>query len=384
MIPFSRFVLAAVLAVLMVVCGTFTYIFLGTKQSHASVPPQKPTAATPRAQAFSLPGTLYLIQGGALYSLSAGRFHQLTPEQGWMQPSLFPDGSNLLMVKKSYWFSDVYVVSRFGTPVRQVTNNVAPPRNPDPGANHWSFYPRLSPDGQTLWMTYDGLKCPGCYDVSLAVWSMPLNGSIRQARSWTPGGYYNGGEVQPIPVPQGGVIYTKYDYGSNIDYRYETKISGMLWYTNRPNAYGRMLTDPNEDCRSPALSPDGTQVAMVCTYLKQVSYLTIASWNGSTLGPRKTIISDQLVAQPAWAPDGSGIAYLAPGVAAGEFQLWFLPKAAYAPPPPPPSPSPTPGGPHNGPLPTPTPPPPPPPVKPVQVTQYSGFDATSPLAWVIG
>lgn len=121
---------------------------------------------------------------------------------------------------------------------------------------------------------------------------------------------------------------------------------------------------------------------MICTYEKQVSYLTIASWDGSNLGTRQTIISDQLVAQPTWAPDGSGIAYLALSVAAGEFQLWFLPKAAYAPPPPSPSPSPTPGGPHNGPLPSPSPAPAPPPVRPIQVTTNNGFDATSPLAWV--
>ena len=107
---------------------------------------------------------------------------------------------------------------------------------------------------------------------------------------------------------------------------------------------------------------------MICTYGKQVSYLTIASWNGSSLGPLKTVISDQLVAQPIWAPDGSGIAYLAPGGPTGPFQLWFLPKNAYNPPPPSPipTPTPTPGGPHNGPLPTPTPPalPTPPPVRP--------------------
>ena len=124
---------------------------------------------------------------------------------------------------------------------------------------------------------------------------------------------------------------------------------------------------------------------MICTYSKQVSNLVIASWNGSSFGGLRTVISDQLVAQPTWAPDGSGIAYLAPG-SAGSFQLWFLPKNAYNPPPPSPvpTPTPTPGGPHNGPLPSPTPPPVPaaPVVKPVQITTNLGFDATSPLAWL--
>ena len=125
---------------------------------------------------------------------------------------------------------------------------------------------------------------------------------------------------------------------------------------------------------------------MICTYQKQVSYLTIASWNGTSLVGQQTVVSDQLVAEPIWAPDGSGIAYLAPGGPAAPFQLWFLPKNAYAPPPPSPIPipSPTPGGPHNGPLPSPTPSPAPvvPVVKPIQVTFNLGFDATSPLAWL--
>ena len=370
----SRFLLGAGLAVVMLVCGTTSYVYLGTKQSKVAAPAQKPTAATPRAQALTLPGTLYLAQSGALYSLSAGRFHQLTPEAGWTQPSLYPDGSNLVAVKQTRAYSDVYVINRFGTVLRQVTSNAAPARNKDTGANHWSFYPRLSADGTTLWMAYDQPKYG--YDVVLSIWAMPLAGTVRQGRLWTSANDYTGGDVQPLPVRQGGAMYTKYSYGP------DTKLISQLWYTSRAASAGRALTTAAEDCRTPALSPDGTQVAMICTYEKQVSYLTIASWNGSTLGARRTLVSDQLVAQPTWAPDGSGIAFLAPGVAAGEFQLWWLPKAAYSPPAPSPSPSPTPGGPHNGPLPSPSPPPPAPPVKAIQVTTNDGFDATSPLAWL--
>ena len=124
---------------------------------------------------------------------------------------------------------------------------------------------------------------------------------------------------------------------------------------------------------------------MICTYEQQISYLTIASWDGSNLGPRHTVVADQLVAQPIWAPDGSGIAYLAPAVPAGQFQLWFLPKGAYHQPAPSPipTPTPTPGGPYNGTLPSPTPVvvPPPPVIKPIQITTNLGFDASSPMTW---
>jgi len=77
-----------------------------------------------------------------------------------------------------------------------------------------------------------------------------------------------------------------------------------------------------------------------------------------------------MVAEPTWAPDGSGIAYLAPGTGSGPFQLWFLPSAAYTP-----QPSPTP---NSGPIVNLSPAVA---VKPVQITTNNGFDATSPMAW---
>jgi len=197
----SKFLLAVGLAILMAVTGVSSYVYLGTRQSKAAAPIQKPTAATPRAQAFALPGTIYLAQAGALYSFSAGRFHQLTPEVGWTQPALYPDGSHLLAVKRSGFFSDVYVLTPYGGVVGQLTNNAASPRNAwDTGANAWSFYPRLSPDQRTLWMSYDGPKYAGAgyFDVDMAVWAVPVGGSIQQGRAWTVANNYTGGDMQPI------------------------------------------------------------------------------------------------------------------------------------------------------------------------------------------
>ncbi len=158
----QRFVLAAVLAVVMVVVGISSYVYMGSRQSKVAAPVEKPTTAViPRKQALVLPGTLYIAQSGALYSLGSGRLHQLTPEAGWTQPSLYPDGSNLVVVKMNGYWSDVYVMNPFGTPVRQLTDNRYRFGMADPSLNHWSFYPRLSPDGGTLFMTYDALKCSG-------------------------------------------------------------------------------------------------------------------------------------------------------------------------------------------------------------------------------
>jgi len=383
----SRFLLGVGLIGLMLVASFGTYTYLAGRQSKVAVVAQKPTAASPRPNAFTLPGTLYLSQSGAIYSLSFGRFHQLTAQDGWTQPSLFPNNSNLLAVHRLYDHSDVFVLSRFGTPVEQWTSNNA--SGPDTGARHWSFYPRLSPDQGTLWMSYDEPKVG--YDVPLSIWAVPAGNSIRQGKLWTNSIDYTGGDVEPIPLRTGGVMYTKYSRDDNAN------LTGQLWLAMRParpangltlttdGAEGQPLTSTDEDCAQPSISPDGGQVAMICTYQKQISYLVLASWNGSSLGPRRVVITDQLVAQPTWAPDGSGIAYLAPGAGASDFQLWFLPKARYNPPPPSPIPvpTPTPGGPYHGPASSPTPAPPVvvPLVKPIQMTTDAGFDATSPLAW---
>ena len=376
----ARFFLGVALCALMLVSSFATYMYLGGRQSKIAVPAQKPTASVPKTRELSLPGTLYLAQSGALYSFHTGRFHQLTAEDGWTQPSLYPNGSNLLAVRRTYLYSDVYILSLYGFAIRPVTNNTAPNRDPDTGDRHWSFYPRLSPDGNTLWMSYDSPK--GGYDVPFSIWAMPINGTIRQAKLWTNAHDYTGGDMEPIPLPTGGIMYTKYNYGP------DGNLIGQLWHTTRATPYGyegTALTAPGDDCQEPSLSPDGHQVAMICTYERQISRLEIASWNGSSLGPRRDVIDQQVVAQPTWAPDGSGIAFLSPGGPDSLFQLWFIPKDAYNPPAPSPTPvpTPTPGGPYNGTLPSPTLAPvvAAPVIKPIQITTNDGFDATSPMAW---
>ena len=364
----AKALLSGFVAVVMVMTGTSTYLFLGTRTSHIATAPEKPTQATPTARSFSLPGTLFVAQDGALYSLSIGRFHQLTPQAGWMQPSLMPNGSYILAVKRTSLYSDVYELTRFGKIVKKLTSNAAPPRSFDTGANHWSFYPRVSADGKTMWMSYDHPKFG--YDVVFSIWAVPFGANVRSGKLWTNADDYTGGDVQPIPV-RTGMIYTKYSYGP------DERLEGQLWFTGQAYAAGRALTTSAEDCRSPAISPTGTQIAMICTYEQQVSYLTIASWNGKTLGPRRRVLTSQMVAQPVWAPDGSGIAYLAPALPNGPFQLWFLPKAAYTPPAPSPTPSVSPGA-TPSPVPTPSPRAP---IKPIQITTNNGFDATSPMAW---
>ncbi|HEY2598414.1 MAG TPA: hypothetical protein VGJ79_08035 [Candidatus Dormibacteraeota bacterium] len=389
----SRALVAAGVAVLMVVSSVGTYMYLGSRQSKVAAPVQLPTSATPSPTSLNLPGTLFVTQGGAIYSYSAGRFHQLTPAAGWTQLAPYP-GGKLLAVKRTVFFSDVYILDRFGKVLKQLTHNTAAARNYDPSARHWSFYPRLSHNSKTLFMSYDKPKFG--FDVPMSIWSVPVGGNVTQGRLWSIAIDYTGGDIQPLPLKSGALVYTKYSYGPDC-----SGLESQLWYTSGPEqpyggarvcyppaggAHGGPLTRASEGCAQPSLSPDGRTMAMICTHQTQVSYLTMATWSGKTLGARRTVVSNQLVAQPTWAPDGTGIAYLAPAVLGAGFQLWWLPKAAYTPPTPSPKPvlpTPTPGV-TPGPSPSPSPSPSGPPVviKPVQMTSNLGLDATSPIVWL--
>jgi Tol biopolymer transport system component len=69
---------------------------------------------------------------------------------------------------------------------------------------------------------------------------------------------------------------------------------------------------------------------MVCTNGTglQSTSLEVASLTGTTLGPPKTLLSNCLCSSPSWAPDGSGLTYLAPADKTGHFQLWWIAGAA--------------------------------------------------------
>ena len=201
MIP--RFLLAAGLAILMVVSGVTSYLYLGSRQSKALAPPQKPTAATPRGQAFTTRhrlsravGRPVPVQRRAPVSTSsrrrtAGRSPPCTPMAATCSPW------------RSGVFSDVYVLSPYGGVTSQLTNNVAPPAMQlGHRSEHVVVLPAAQPGpthaldelrrAQTVGANY--------FDVDLAVWAVPLGGSIRQGKAWTTANSYTGGDVQPVPV----------------------------------------------------------------------------------------------------------------------------------------------------------------------------------------
>jgi len=359
--------LAAILFVpLMVAFGSGVYLYLGTLKSKVV---KERAQLPPAAKAKSvLPGTMYVVQDGRLYRLNDGGFTEIGPAGDWSQPTLTPDHTRLIAVLRSGFFSDLYLLDLDGHVLKRLTKNDS--RIID--ANHWAFYPRVSPDGTTLFFGYDSPKNNG---VDLSIWSMPLNGPQYQARRRTDPYYYTGGDVSPIPLAGTGLIFVRHSIDPS------TAVHSQIVFQSRPGDWtGKPLTDLADDCSQPALSPDGTQLAMICTGGKQTARLEVAPFNGNVLGPARVLLDAGLYASPAWSPDGKALAYYAPAGMAGHFQLWWL-ALPVAPTPSPalsPTHSPSAGGEASSIV---VPPPLPAAPVPVQVTQGVDLTATSAPAW---
>lgn len=273
----------------------------------------KPTdvSATP------LPGTLYVVQAGAIYRFQHGNFTQITKEDGWMQVAPAPN-KQLVAVRRQTNFSDLYLLTTDGKQVAQLTRNYVP------GAaesNHWSFYPRFSPDGTTLFYDYDPKSPYNNYQVDLAIYASPADPNARGSVEWTRPNPLTGGDVNPVPLRSGGLLFTKYSIDDSFQVR------AQVWVQARPGTAGQALTAPELGCGQPALSPDEKSIAMVCTKgSNQAAELDVASFDAATLsvGSPATVVANQMVASPAFSPDGKMVAYLAPAVPGGQFQLWTV------------------------------------------------------------
>ena len=302
----------AVLLVAMVAFGFGVYRAATVLKTNGT-PVVKPSAIS----APSLPGTLYVAQDGALYRLKGGQFTQITDSAGWTEPAASPDGSQLVAVRRIGNYSDLYLLTSTGRIERQLTHH----QSGSVEANHWSFFPRFSPDGTLVFYSYDA-KVVGAYQVDLAIFAMSLaDGTVVQ---WSTPNPYTGGDVNPLPLKSGELIYTKYSIDD------QSQVHGQVWFQAGPGTDGVALTQPADNCGSPAVSADETLIAMVCRHndLQSADVVVDHLTTTGTLGAPTTLVQGQLAAAPVFSPDGKTLAFLAPVSSGGAFQLWTVPVDA--------------------------------------------------------
>lgn len=300
--PFTILVLA------MAAFAVATYLGLGSLRHGTPVAAKRPDST--RAS-MAITGSMYVTQNGGLYRLEGDRFTELQPAgSGWTQPVVSPDHSSLAIVKRTANWSDIFLLDLHGQPIRQLTHD----QGTDVVTDHWAFYPSFSSDGASLVYSFDSPK--DGYRVDMAIWSQSL--AAGATRRWTEPTLYTGGDSQPILLGPRALIFTEYALQGDGHIHAQVQLqAGQL-------ATSRSLTRPEDDCSQPALSPDGTRLALICTGGGQVGRLVVANFDGVNLGPLQVLVDNQLCAAPAWQPDGQALAYIAPAGAAGHFQLWRL------------------------------------------------------------
>lgn len=302
------------------------------------------TVAPPQAiPVFQLPGTIWVSQGGHLYRLHGGHFTDMglpTAAGAWIQPALSGAG-RLLVVARAAEYSDVYLIDASGA-LHQLTRNATTTGHVEDNA--WSYWPHLAADGTTVILNYDGPKI-GTFEVHLAVWSGPLAGRLESTR-WTSPNPYTGGDVSPVPLPSGGVVYASYSINSS------EQIVSQIATVARPGATPVFLTAASDDCNAPAVSADGSELAVICTSDTQTARLEVIPLLNGVPGPPRVLVPSCLCASPSFSPDGTSLLYLAPADVSGHFQLWWIDHATAAAP-----------------------------AAPRVVTAHLDLDATSPPAW---
>ncbi len=379
------------LLVLWVASGVGVYTFLAAHRTDVARQAARPneSGASVNPALARLPGTLYVVQDGALYRLQQGKFAVVLPSGGWTQPSLLPGGQGLILVRRDpAGFSDLYRVDGAGH-TQQLTSNQGQGAQPgrDPGdqlvTQYWAMYPRASADGSQLYFATDRYKHQRCcpFDVTMRLVQIPVRGgstrywtldSVTQSDPHTEDGDYAGGDTTPLPLSSGSLLFVRYSLKAS-------EIGSELMLVKQAKAAPVALTAPEDDCSQPAISPDGGRVAMICTYGKQMTSLEVAAFDGSSLGARTVVVSGVQAAQPVWSPDGLKLLYLAPVGITGHFQLWSTSTPGNVPAPVRPTPT-------RGRTATPTPvassvPATPALPQPTKLTDNLNFDATSPIAW---
>jgi Tol biopolymer transport system component len=281
-----------------------------------------------------LPGTIFVSQDGAIYAIAGSGVRRLPLPAGgaWVQPRVLPDGT-LLAVRRFNQYSDLYHVTASGRVLSQMTADGQSTGNKTLQLDHWVLWPVVSPDGTSVYFATDSPKpAPGqSYEVDFSLWSAPLSGSLTIGGAGIAGGTrwsfpdkYTGGDIEPVPLPDGNLLYSSY---ANTG---KGTVVSVLGLQTSPGSAMVSLTTPAQDCGAPAVAVDGVTIAMVCTNRGQTANLEVATLSGTTLSGARVVVANCLCNSPSWSSSGDNLLYLNASDPDGTFGLWYVAHAGSA------------------------------------------------------
>ena len=259
--------------------------------------------------AYARSGSIWLYQGGKAQQLTAGPKDPRDKHD--VQPSLSPDGTQLVYVRLDEGYSDLYKLTLGASATPEALTDHRPQAETGgqgyASAALWSLFPAWSPNGQRIAFTSDvRTEYPGLF-------SMSADGG--EARKLEYLDHSQQTVEHPAWSPDGRKIAVA---------NYLTKGSiAQVWVLDTATDKWIELTDAKDGAYDPAWSPDGEWVAFTMREGTSNNIYVVPTdaqkWTADHPTPIK-LTTDGASRSPAWSPDGAKLAYM--GLTDGSFDIY--------------------------------------------------------------
>jgi TolB protein len=259
-------------------------------------------AGVPAQAASDLNGRILFVKDGDLWVLDASGPRQLATGGTFSQPSWAPDGSTFAYVYRGTNFADIFITDDQGQTQTRLTSSQSTILD----NNDWNLRPTFSPDGKLIAFVSDKTS------TFPTLWLMnAADGSGRHAVN-TPGFIEEAVDSLAWSPDGSQLALTLFNEPS------PTQIA-MLPLGGTGREVGHVLTDLTGGALDPAWAPDGSWLAFAGREGFAVEIYAIQP-DGSSL----TRLTNEgfLARSPAWSPDGRRLAYLSNK--SGYFEIWAV------------------------------------------------------------
>jgi TolB protein len=233
---------------------------------------------------------MLFVKDGNLWTWQGGNAYELATGGTWSQPSWSPDGTSLAYVYRGVNFADIFVTDDKGSDQRRLTTSQSTVLE----NNDWNLRPTWSPDRSLIAFVSDRAT------IFPALWVMNAEDGRGQRLLPTPG--LNPEAVDALAWSPDGSHLALTIF--NEPGPPQIALLPMVGTGRQP---GRVLTDAPSGGLDPAWAPDGSWIAYA-GHVGTALEIHAVQPDGSAV----QVLTDEglLVRSPAWSPDGRHVAYL--------------------------------------------------------------------------